>query len=161
MRTREASHRLVLIALAAAVLATGCAGARTVVTADTSRYPISFSQGVRDSTGRLWTAGEMIPVGKLLIDYTATGLGYSYGTIGARRDISNQVNAQVSRAGGEAVVNLWVEVKPNCNFLNGFGLFSWLPFWPGCTPVVIRGDIVKRNPLLMSTPHPPLPVAQH
>jgi len=61
-------------------------------------------------------------------------------------DISEEVNRQVEAVGGEAVVNFAVETSNGCDVLNMFPIFNVLPIWPGCVPVTIYGDIVRRAP---------------
>jgi hypothetical protein len=45
---------------------------------------------------------------------------------------------------GEAVVSLAISVSNSCAVLNYFPLLNDLPSWPGCIPVTITGDIVRR-----------------
>ena len=133
------------LALAAALLVAGCAGARVQVTADRARYPLSLSPVVRDGAGRLYDARTLVKVGWLDVRQTATGFIYSALAIPRARDFSEAINAQVAAAGGEAVVSLRISTGEGCGWLNGFPILNALPFWPGCVPVRLTGDIVRRR----------------
>jgi hypothetical protein len=73
-------------------------------------------------------------------------------------DISDDVNAQVAVVRGEAVLGFTVTVSKDCAFLNELPLAVALPIWPGCVPITITGDIVRRRPAL-PPPAPPPPSA--
>jgi len=130
---------------AASVLAAGCAGARIDVTAVRALYPLSLSPAVRDASGRLYDARSLVKVGWLDVRKTTIGVVYSTLTIPATRDFSDEINAQVAAAGGEAVVGLTISIEGRCDLLNGFPLLNALPVWPGCIPVRLTGDIVRRR----------------
>ncbi len=125
--------------------ASGCAGARVNVTADRARYPLSFSPVVRDARGRPYDARTLVKVGWLDVRKTTPGFAYSALAVPPTRDFSDEINAQVSAAGGEAVVRLTVTVASGCGWLNGFPILNALPVWPGCVPVRLTGEIVRRR----------------
>ena len=133
------------LALMATLLAAGCAGARVQVTADRARYPLSLSPTVRDAGGRLYDARSLVKVGWLDVRKTTSGYLYSAVGLPPARDFSDAINAQVAAAGGEAVVGLKISVGDGCGWLNGFPVLNALPFWPGCVPVRLTGDIVRRR----------------
>jgi len=135
-------------------LSAGCAGARIDVTAERARYPLSMSGVVRDNTGRLHDRHSLEKVGTLQAGRTRVGILYSAVTLPSSYDISDDVNAQVAAARGEAVVGLTVAVEGGCDALNMFPLLNALPIWPGCVPVSITGDIVRRKPRLPAAPAP-------
>jgi hypothetical protein len=136
------TRAFLLVGLLAAV---GCAGARVNVTADRARYPLSLSPVVRDTSGRPYDARSLTKVGWLDIRKTTSGFVYSALAVPPTRDFSDEINAQVAAAGGEAVVDLTVTVAGGCGWLNGFPILNALPFWPGCVPVRLTGDIVRRR----------------
>jgi len=123
-----------------------CAGASAHVRADTSRYPISMSPVVRDQNGMLLERGHLVHVGQLSISSAKIAIFYTL--LPPRTfDVSEEVNRQVAAVGGEAVVNFTVETTDGCDVLNFFPVLNILPIWPGCVPVAVWGDIVKRVPL--------------
>ena len=130
--------------VALGVVVAGCAGARVQVTAAASAYPLSMSGGVRDRDGTLYERPSLQRVGALHVEKTRVGILYSAVTPRSC-DISNEVNAQVAAVRGEAVINLEVTVSDDCAVLNGLPLLNALPIWPGCVPVTITGDIVRRK----------------
>jgi hypothetical protein len=132
-------------ALICVLAAAGCAGARVNVTADRARYPLSLSPVVRDASGRPYDARTLVKVGWLDIRKTTPGFVYSAMAVLPTRDFSDELNAQVARAGGEAVVGLTVSIGGGCGWLNGFPILNALPVWPGCVPVRLTGDIVRRR----------------
>jgi hypothetical protein len=131
--------------LLGALAASGCAGARVDVRADRARYPLSLSPVVRDAGGRPYDARSLVKVGWLDVRKTTPGFVYSALTIPPTRDFSDEINAQIAAAGGEAVVRLTVTVAGGCGWLNGFPILNALPIWPGCVPVRLTGDIVRRR----------------
>jgi hypothetical protein len=140
VRSRGLARLLLLVLLAT----TGCAGARVRVTADRARYPLSVSPVVRDSDGRLHDRRTLVKVGWLDVRKTTPGFVYSALSAPPTRDFSDEINAQVSAVGGEAVVGLTISIGGQCGWLNGFPILNALPIWPGCVPVKLTGDIVRR-----------------
>jgi hypothetical protein len=140
-------------------LATGCAGARATVRADHARYPISMSSEVRDQSGKVHGHATLQQVGHFEAETSRIGIFYSILTIPGSFDISDEVNQQVAAAGGEAVVRLNVSVSPGCDLLNGMPVLNMLPLWPGCVPITVEGDIVKRKPTPVAPPAPAAPAA--
>lgn len=128
----------VLLAVAPAL---GCAGARTTVVAPTAEYPVSMSQGVRDAGGELVSADRRQIVGHFEDHRTAWGLAYSYARLTPTKDLSDELNAQIKAAHGDAVINLKVASSP-C-VLNFVPVVDLLPLWPGCSNVTITGDIIR------------------
>jgi hypothetical protein len=131
--------------LASTVVAAGCAGAHVEITARQSRYAISMSPVIRDSSGVLYDHQSLEYVGALYAGRTRMGFFYSALTPLSTFDISDDVNAQVAAVGGEAVVGLTVSTSDGCDILNDFPLLNILPLWPGCVPVTVTGDIVRRR----------------
>ena len=82
-------------------------------------------------------------MGEFKAEATRVGFLYSLLTIPWTIDISDDVNAQVSAAGGEAIVRAAVLVTGSCDVLNSFLLLNAVPLWPGCVPVTVTGDIVR------------------
>ena len=140
--------RLTAPLLLCALTAAGCAGADVGITAEQSRYAISMSRSIRDQSGVLYDDRSLERVGVLYADRTRVGFLYSLLTPRSTFDISDEVNAQVAAARGEAVVGLTVSVSDACDVLNNFPLLNILPIWPGCVPVTITGDIVRRRPVV-------------
>jgi len=138
-------NRLWPLSLASMVVAGGCAGAHVELTARQSRYAISMSPVVRDSSGVLHDRQSLEYLGTLYTGRTRMGFLYSALTPLSNFDISEDVNAQVAAVGGEAVVGLTVSASDGCDVLNDFPLLNILPLWPGCVPVTVTGDIVRRR----------------
>jgi hypothetical protein len=134
-----------VLAAAGAVLASGCAGARVGVRADTARYPVSLSGAVRDQTGLIYNRHSLTKVARFRAERTPVGFLYSSWTVPSTFDISDEVNRQVALSCGEAVVNVAVSVSNACTVLNFFPFLNALPSWPGCVPVTVSGDIVRRR----------------
>jgi hypothetical protein len=133
----------VAVAVLLAALGTGCAGASSTVIADSSHYPISMSPVVRDQSGMLLERWHLQKVGDFAAANTKMAFFYSL-AIPRTYDVSQEVNRQVSAVGGEAIVNFTVSVSDGCAWLNAFPLANSLPIWPGCVPITVTGDIVRR-----------------
>ncbi len=137
--------RLVFSVVLPAVAAAGCAGARVNVTAERAQYPISLSDAVRDPSGALYAPQSLQRVGDFSLEASRMGVFYSLWTPRANLDISDAVNVQVAAAKGEAVIRLSVTVSDSCAVLNAMPVLNVLPLWPGCVPVSISGQIVRRK----------------
>lgn len=131
-------------AMMVAVAAAGCAGARTSVEAPGAKYPISMSRGVRDADGTLVPAERRKIVGRFETHRKAWGLVYALVPLTPSKDLSDDLNAQVAAAHGDAVIDLAVSSAP-CG-LNFAFLFDLLPIWPGCANLDITGDIIQVLP---------------
>jgi hypothetical protein len=132
-------------ALVCTLVSAGCAGARVNVKADRARYPLSLSPVVRGGSGRLYDARTLVKVGWLDVSKTTPGFVYSALTVPPTRDFSEEINAQVTAVGGEAVVDLTISISGSCGWLNGFPILNAVPVWPGCVPVRLTGEIVRRS----------------
>ena len=139
--------RALRFTLCAALFASsvGCAGARSYVVAREALVPISMSDGLRGEDGKLLEKGQKHVVGEFSFDYRAWGMLWTAISFTGNKDISDEVNAQVKDAGGDAINNLEVR-SGNC----GWTLFTVVGLLPSCSDVEIRGDIVKVSGL--STP---------
>lgn len=129
------------IITAFAVVSIGCAGAQTEVIAPQAKMPVSLSRGVRDADGNLVPEERKVVVGHFEDSQTAWGMAYSLVKLTPTTDISNALNEQVSRVNGDAVIRTTIRSK-TCA-MNFFSMLNWLPFWPGCTRVVVAGDIIQ------------------
>jgi hypothetical protein len=126
-------------ALGALTLATACGGSNAVIRADKANYPVSMSKGLRGEDGKLLRASQKQSVGTFALDYTSWSAVWTLVPIvNARRDISPELNAQVEKVGGDAIVGL--NVKSTHCLWNYFTIVGVLP---DCAHVAIRGDIVK------------------
>ena len=121
--------------------ATGCVGARTDVVADGAVYPVSLSRAVRDADGAVVSQERAVKVGTFHHDATAWGLLYTAIRLNPRTDISQAVNKQIKRLGGDAIVNL--RIMGSVCAMNYVGVAVLAPLFPGCTKLVLEGDIIK------------------
>jgi hypothetical protein len=145
--------KLLLAALvASSSLAFGCAGARASIVLPESKYPVSLSNGMLGQNREILTGEEMQVVGKFHEERTAWGMLYSFIPFTPHLDVSEAINAQVERAGGQGIVRLRTSSKPCA--LDYFVLFTIIPFWPGCTSVELDGDIIKRQEAPPTKPQP-------
>jgi len=132
-------HAISILALA--LLATGCSGARSHVVADSARYPISLSDGVRDQDGKLLPDEQKQVVGGFTYSYRAWGWLWRIVSFTGDHDISDAVNEQVAAANGDAIVNM--SVKGEMCLWN---LFTIVGVLPDCSNVRVRGHIIKAAP---------------
>lgn len=145
-----------VLTLAASVLVLSSAcGTRSYIEAETSKYPISMSSGVRDETGKLVPADRLQKVGTFKQDYRTCSMIWTLIPLWNRtRDISDAVNEQVSQREGEAVINLTVEAGAHLT-----SVMTIVGLLPDCNFVKVRGDIVERiaqatPPAVMPAPPP-------
>ncbi len=123
----------------------GCAAAtRSTISAPSAKYPTSFSPHVRDASNQVLQEKDLKTVGEFRYDYTTLHL--LWGEVPLTRvhhDLSRAINAQVSEAHGQGIVNLKVTAYDNRDW-NAFAPF--FPFiLPACSKVEVRGDIVVKR----------------
>jgi hypothetical protein len=130
--------RTLLLALSI-VAVTGCSGARSNVRADHSDYPISLSDELRAADGKVVPGAQLESVGVFQLSYKAWSALMTLIPLSNRnRDVSPEVNEQVKKAGGDAVVGMEIATR-QCSW----NFFTFLGILPGCSNVEIKGNIVK------------------
>lgn len=136
------SVRCVTLLFGALLALSGCAGAHYRVSGDGLGYPVSFSRVVHDADGRPLFLGEALePVGQFV--FRKTSVGFLYGVTGTTVDLSDDINREVARFHGEAVVSLRMRTE-NCSTSWLFPLTA-LPFYPGCQNLAVSGTVVTRT----------------
>jgi hypothetical protein len=136
--------------ISACLTLTACAGARYDFGADHARYPISFSPALPDDKGTILYLGHELE-SKGSFEFSTTQIGWFYSVTSSTIDISDKVNEEVTKRGGEGVVALALK-NQNC-FTNYLFPLSVLPFYPGCQIVTVTGTVVsaKRQKVAVST----------
>jgi hypothetical protein len=136
-------------------MVTGCAGGRTTIQANTSKYPISMSRGIRDVDGSLVPRERRRIVGHVEWKGHAWSLVYSWVSLTPSQDISDAINKQVADLNGDAVINL--NVASSTCAMNLVPILDWLPIWPGCANVKVTGDVIQVVPGEAPPPPPSMP----
>lgn len=121
----------------------GCAGARGKVRFDTLEHPASMSGYLYGPDDRALSPRSLQVVGQFERRERMWGLMYSWIPLTGSVDLSQEINREVERAGGEGVINLSVTTD-GCA-LNYIPAVSLLPLWPGCADVTVAGEIVRRK----------------
>jgi hypothetical protein len=144
---RRQAHRVAgsgVLAVTTALLLGACTGASKQIVFDHVAYPVSLSPVVPDRDGLFVQVEEQEILGELWLEerlWSANLLWWWVGTV----DLSSNVNEQVRRSGGEAVVNLQLTTRlPFApDVMPGLLYLCWIPFWPGSVIVEVKGDIVR------------------
>jgi hypothetical protein len=129
-------------ALVACVSLTACAGARYDFAADHARYPISFSPALPDDKGTILYLGHELE-SKGSFEFSRNQLSFIYGATSGTVDVSEEINAEVAKRGGDGVVALTLR-NTNC-FTNYLFPLPLLPFYPGCQVVTVTGTVVSEK----------------
>ena len=132
-----------LLCLLGAVCIVGCAGTGTNnrVTFSNSLYPVSLSPVVVDSDGTILGPDRLESLGT----FQGRKRGWStiWGFVSLHDiDFSEELNAEVQRLGGEAVVDL--QITSINSGLNWWIILNWIPIWPGHVKVEVKGTVVRR-----------------
>ena len=138
--SRAVSAVMALLIVGVCVLLTGCAGARCRVTATNIDQPVSFSPCVFDSNGKVITAGEGDTLKHFKLKKKSWAILWRCISISNRSwDISDPLKNEISKANGDAVVNLTV-----ASTSDWWWYFSALiPIIPDYHSVVVEGDVVR------------------
>jgi hypothetical protein len=128
------------------MLTMGCAGACNTIKADGAKFDVSLSRAIRDSSGTIIPSERLEEVGTYHKEANGWAIFWSALPLNSI-DISNSINDQVEKAGGNAIINLSVTARNS--FLNSFlkwPPFSMFPICPGYSVVNFTGKIVKIKP---------------
>lgn len=148
-RRLSPSRRVSILALtlslgAACVSTSGCiAGGRTSVSFDATAYPVSMSPTVFGSDGEVLAPEAAEVVGDLEVDLRAWSMLWGAVSLKRVRDVSEAINAQIQRAGGQAAVNVRIQAR-QCGG-NYVVPLTLLPFYPGCAKIKITGDVIRER----------------
>ncbi len=134
-------RRTLSLGVPLAMAATGCGGARSAIKADTSSYPISLSDGLRNADGSLVSDDQVRSVGTFKASFTDWSALWMFVPFRQTHDISDEVNAQVAQAGGNAINDLAITTS-HCAWNN----FTVLGLLPDCAHVDLEGNILKVSP---------------
>ncbi|HSQ64656.1 MAG TPA: hypothetical protein VLM85_15640 [Polyangiaceae bacterium] len=153
------SARAAVLACGLGLAATGCAGARTTVVASHAVYPVSLSRAVRDVDGSLLPADRRKVVGTFHASHTAWNILWATTKLTPTIDISEEVNAQIAAAHGDAIVQLTI-VTTHCALDYLFFPFGILPMFPSCADIDVHGDIVRVEPASSAPSAPAAPLGR-
>ncbi|MCX4239421.1 hypothetical protein [Paraliomyxa miuraensis] len=123
----------------------GCAGGRTNLQFNEAKYPISLSPTVLGRDGLVLFPDERTVVGQLHLEAKAWGIAWAAIPLRPNTDLSKELNSQVHKVGGEAVVNLRITSR-QCG-INHAWILSTIPLWPGCSRITVQGDIIREGAL--------------
>jgi hypothetical protein len=143
MTNRSTTLRAAAAATLGLVCGAGCAGARYDFAAERAQYPISFSPALPDDKGSiLYLNRELQSKGEFEIE--TNKFGFFYSATGGTIDLSDELNDEVRKKGGDGIVELTLK-NENC-WTNYLFPFQLLPFYPGCQGVTVTGTVVKAKP---------------
>jgi len=108
-------------------------------------YPVSMTPYIYDKNEKILVENEdLVIVRELGARQNLWGIFYGIIPLGnGNKNIMHKINSQIQKSGGAGVINFTI-ASNECELLYLFPL-SLLPVWPGCTRVVVRGDIIKRK----------------
>jgi len=122
--------------------ATACAGARGSLSFDKLQYPVSSSAALYTTEERQVSGNQLEELGQIHVTERLWSTFWSAIPLHGTRDVSAPINTQIAQAGGEGAVGLSVTAA-NCG-TNYVELLNWLPIYPGCVLVTVRGQIVRQ-----------------
>jgi hypothetical protein len=124
------------------LLLTGGAGGRCLVTARKIEPPVSFTACVLDSEGQVRTATPNEVVDHFVLTKQSWSMFYKLIPLGrVEWDVSQDLNAKIQQASGNAAVNVTVRAKGGNPLLWYFG--ALVPIIPAFVDVTVEGDIVR------------------
>ena len=125
-------------------IVTGCAGSRSQITAPSVKYPVSLSPAIRNVDGEIIMENDLVKVGEFYYQYKT---GYMLWTViplsQSKYDISNALNEQITKVGGDAIVNL--TIKNYGDHMICFTSMLSLGLLPSYSLIKITGDIVSHK----------------
>jgi len=118
-----------------------CAGSRGEIKMNQSRYPVSLSPVIIDN-GRMYVESENVHyVTKINLESRKWSIFYTLIPLNNLDSVPQEMDRIIKQYKGNGIMNLSLSAKAcKWNFL--FPLNA-LPFWPGCTRILLQGDIVR------------------
>lgn len=124
------------------LISNGCGMSGSRINFDELKYPASMS-------GSLYgPAGDSIEQGTGLnpvqdFEYTKDLCSILYSIIPVSRsdDIIELMNNKIETVGGDGITN--VSISSDYSMLTSVFPLNYLPVWPGCSRITVRGTIVK------------------
>ena len=118
----------------------GVAGAKYSLGAPEAKFPISFSDALFSSDGRVVVLGDSLePRHSFELSFTPTS--FFYGTTQSAVDLSETLNSIIDEHHGDGIVQLFVQAE-NCKS-NALPFITMLPIFPGCQNLKVTGVVVK------------------
>ena len=118
-------------------------GSKTRITLSEAKVPVSMSRSVRDESGAIVKLKDLDKLGKFESTLLSWSIFYEVIPLFTEKDISKDINEQVQKAKGEALVNTTIETRA-CSLIS-IPILSVLPFWPTCSITTVSAEIESRK----------------
>jgi hypothetical protein len=113
------------------------------ITADHAQVPVSASNYVFDDAHRNTYDQDLQPLRKFSIVRTHCALLWGALPLGTSDwDVSDELDALVAAAGGEAITNFVVDAETYPS--NNVPILNMLPVWPVCGTFTVSGKVMRR-----------------
>lgn len=119
-----------------------CAGSRAKIRFDRLEYPVSTSAYVAVGNKVVVRDEKTTVKSEVVVTKRFWGILYSFVRLSDGDELIEKLNQEIRLHGGRAVVNFTVESEACA--MNSVIILSLLPFYPGCTIVTFRGEVVDR-----------------
>jgi hypothetical protein len=124
------------------LLVIGCAGGRLTMTANNLQHPVSTTEGLYDPNYKLLGEEDYEKVGNFDFSVSKWSLFWTLIPLSGDPDISDDLNKIIKEKGGDAIINLQVNVSGVAGSIPNF-LASVVPIIPGVVTASITGDVIK------------------
>lgn len=124
------------------LIMTGCAGGHLTMTANNLEHPVSTTEGLYDPNYKLLGEEDYDKVGNFNFSVSKWTLFWTLIPLSGDPDISNDLNKIIKEKGGDAIINLQVNVSAGAGSIPNF-FASVIPIIPGVVTASITGDVVK------------------
>lgn len=120
----------------------GCAGGSLTMTANNLEHPVSTTQGLYDPNYKLLGEEDYEKVGNFEFSVSRWALFWTLIPLSGNPDISADLNKIIKEKGGDAVINLQINVSGVAGSIPNF-FASIVPIIPGVVTATVTGDVVK------------------
>lgn len=135
---------LIIITFLFLIYSCGLAGSRSYITAPSVNYPVSLSPAIRNVDGTISMEDDLVKVGEFYYQYkSGSMLWLAIPLTETKYDISNALNEQIGKVGGEAIINL--SIKNNGDPLVILSPALSFGLLPSYSSIEITGDVVSRK----------------
>ncbi len=124
------------------LLLSGCAGARTLITADNLQHPVSLTQAVCTQKGEVVVPAKHQVAAHFKLSFSAWSILWTMIQFSPIHDVSDVLEAEIAKHKGSAIINLKITATEDYTF----ALTSLIPIFPHAVHYTLEGDVVRLLP---------------
>ncbi len=118
-----------------------CAGSKGNLIFNKLNYPVSMTNQIIFKQNSNYSVNNYIIYEEFEVEENFCSTFYSHIAFHTKIDLSEKLNQEIYSKNGEGIINLKFYSKNH--IVNYFWPLTALPFWIGCTTILIKGNVFK------------------